>query len=136
LSCEDEVVNLLTKIRGHIQRNSDPEDSMNVRQNAQVIVNAERYYRAMITAGPTSWNIRDRHMVHTENLMEFHGAAKAIIWEHNTHIGDARATDMCDDGTVNVGQIINEEHKGGVFCRLWFLQGTVIAGREWGMLCR
>jgi erythromycin esterase-like protein len=56
-------------------RNSDPEESMNVRQNAQVIVNAERYYRAMITAGPTSWNIRDRHMVHTlENLMEFHGA--------------------------------------------------------------
>jgi erythromycin esterase-like protein len=45
----------------------------------------------MITAGPTSWNIRDRHMVHTlENLMEFHGAdAKGIIWEHNTHIGDA-----------------------------------------------
>jgi erythromycin esterase-like protein len=67
----------------------------------------------MITAGPTSWNIRDRHMVHTlENLMEFHGEdAKGIIWEHNTHIGDARATDMCDDGTVNVGQIINEEHK-------------------------
>jgi erythromycin esterase-like protein len=58
-------VNLLTKIRGHIPtRNEDPEDSMNVRQNAQVIVNAERYYRAMIT-GPTSWNIRDRHMVHT-----------------------------------------------------------------------
>jgi erythromycin esterase-like protein len=46
---------------------------MNVRQNAQVIVNAERYYRAMITAGPTSWNIRDRHMVHTLDLMEFHG---------------------------------------------------------------
>jgi erythromycin esterase-like protein len=89
---------------------------MNVRQ-MQVIVNAERYYRAMITAGPTSWNIRDRHMVHTlENLMEFHGAgAKAIIWEHNTHIGDARATDMCDDGTVNVGQIINEEHRRRCF---------------------
>jgi erythromycin esterase-like protein len=80
----------------------------------------------MITAGSTSWNIRDRHMVHTlENLMEFHGAdAKGIIWEHNTHIGDARATDMCDDGTVNVGQIINEAQTGGgVFCRLWFLQG-------------
>jgi erythromycin esterase-like protein len=75
LSCEDEVVNLLTKkIRG-IFRVIAIQKSMNVRQNAQVIVNAERYYRAMITAGPTSWNIRDRHMVHTlENLMEFHGA--------------------------------------------------------------
>jgi erythromycin esterase-like protein len=106
---------------------------MNVRQNAQVIVTAERYYRAMITAGPTSWNIRDRHMVHTlENLMEFHGAdAKGIIWEHNTHIGDARATDMCDDGTVNVGQIINEEHKPEeVFSGFGSYKGTVIA--EWG----
>jgi erythromycin esterase len=75
-SCEDEVVNLLTKIRRHIPaHNGDPEDIMNVRQNAQVIVNAERYYRAMIAAGPKSWNIRDRHMVNTlENLMEFHGA--------------------------------------------------------------
>jgi erythromycin esterase-like protein len=68
---------------------------MNVRQNAQVIVNAERYYRAMITAGPTSWNIRDRHMVHTlENLMEFHGAgAKAIIWEH--YILEMRELRIC-----------------------------------------
>jgi erythromycin esterase-like protein len=70
LSCEDEVVNLLTKIRGHIPtRNSDPEDSMNVRQNAQVIVTAERYYRAMITAGPTSWN-RPPWFIISENLME------------------------------------------------------------------
>jgi erythromycin esterase-like protein len=98
---------------------------MNVRQNAQVIVTAERYYRAMITTGPTSWNIRDRHMVHTlENLMEFHGAVLKQLSGNNTHIGDARATDMCDDGTVNVGQIINEEHKPEeFFCRLWFLQG-------------
>jgi erythromycin esterase-like protein len=55
-------------------------------------------------------------MVHTlENLMEFHGAVLKVIWEHNTHIGDARATDMCDDGTVNVGQIINEEHRRRCF---------------------
>jgi erythromycin esterase-like protein len=92
-----------------------------------VIVTAERYYRAMI-AGPTSWNIRDRHGSY---FRKSNGSdAKGIIWEHNTHIGDARATDMCDDGTVNVGQIINEEHKPEE-CRLWFLQGD-IAGREWG----
>jgi erythromycin esterase len=137
LSCEDEVVNLLTKIRGYIPTcNSDPEESMNVRQNAQVIVNAERYYRAMILPGPTSWNIRDRHMVHTlENLMEFHGPdAKGIIWEHNTHIGDARATDMRDDGTVNVGQVINEEHKPEEVFSIGFgsYKGTVIAASEWG----
>jgi erythromycin esterase-like protein len=111
---------------------------MNVRQNAQVIVNAERYYRAMITAGPTSWNIRDRHMVHTlENLMEFHGAdAKGIIWEHNTHIGDARATDMCDDGTVNVGKSLTKStNRRRCFLAL-VPTGTVIAGRSGGMLCR
>ncbi|MEZ7506871.1 erythromycin esterase family protein [Flavobacterium sp. Arc2] len=137
LSCEDEVVNLLTKIRREIATYSgDPEDAMNIKQNAEVIVNAERYYRAMVTAGPKSWNIRDRHMVHTlENLMEFYGAgAKGIIWEHNTHIGDARATDMVNDGTVNVGQIINEEHKPEEVFSVGFgsYQGTVIAGREWG----
>jgi erythromycin esterase-like protein len=91
----------------------------------------------MITAGPTSWNIQDRHMVHTlENLMEFHGAgAKAIIWEHNTR--RCRATDMCDDGTVNVGQIINEHKPEEVFSvGFGSTKGTVIAGREWGMLCR
>jgi erythromycin esterase-like protein len=87
LSCEDEVVNLLTKIRGIFPRVMRSEDSMNVRQNAQVIVNAERYYRAMITTGPTSWNIRDRHMVHTlENLMEFHGAVLKQLSGNNTHI--------------------------------------------------
>jgi erythromycin esterase-like protein len=59
---------------------------MNVRQNAQVIVTAERYYRAMITAGSTSWNIRDRHMVHTLENRNFMVHAKGIIWEHNTHI--------------------------------------------------
>jgi erythromycin esterase-like protein len=58
-------------------------------------------------------------------------SAKGIIWEHNTHIGDARATDMCDDGTVNVGQIINEEHKPEVFSvGFGSYKGTVIAGRS------
>jgi erythromycin esterase-like protein len=78
-------------------------------------------------------------MVHTlENLMEFHGAdAKAIIWEHNTHIGDARATDMCDDGTVNVGQIINEEHKPEVFSEaLVPTRGRLLLDVSGGMLCR
>jgi erythromycin esterase-like protein len=136
-SCEDEVVNLLTKIRRHIPtQDGDAEGAMNVKQNAQVIVNAERYYRAMVSSGPKSWNIRDRHMVQTlENLIQFHGSnAKGIIWEHNTHIGDARATDMAEDGTINVGQIINEEHKPGEVFSVGFgsYQGTVIAGRDWG----
>jgi erythromycin esterase-like protein len=137
MSCEDEVVDLLTKMRRHVSNhNGDPEAIMNAKQNAQVIVNAERYYRGMISAGSKSWNIRDRHMVHTlENLMQFHGAnAKGIIWEHNTHIGDARATDMAREGSINVGQIINEDHKPEEVFSVGFgsYQGSVIAGREWG----
>ncbi|MGO4822746.1 MULTISPECIES: erythromycin esterase family protein [unclassified Flavobacterium] len=137
LSCEDEVIDLLTKIKRRMSTYiGDPETLMNVEQNAKVIVNAERYYRAMLAAGNKSWNIRDRHMVDTlNNLMQFHGAhAKGIIWEHNTHIGDARATDMVDEGIENLGQILNEEHADDEVFSIGFgsFQGSVIAGREWG----
>ena len=71
----------------------------------------------MVRGGPESWNIRDRHMTETlERLMRHHGPdAKAIVWEHNTHIGDARSTDMADEGMVNVGQLVRERHarRGG-----------------------
>jgi erythromycin esterase len=139
--CEDEVVDLLTQIRKKmISYNTDPEAVMSMEQNAQTIVNAERYYRAMVHPGPDSWNIRDRHMVDTlDRLMKFHGEkAKGIIWEHNTHIGDARATDMIREGTVNVGQLINEHHEqDGVFSiGFGSYKGTVIAGSEWGDVMR
>jgi len=134
--CENEVVELLAKIRLKAPSyNTDPEAVMSVEQNAQVIVNAERYYRAMIKGSADSWNIRDRHMVYTlNNLMKYYGPkAKGIIWEHNTHIGDARATDMAAEGMINVGQIINQQHKEDVYSvGFGSYQGTVIAGREWG----
>lgn len=137
VSCEDEVIDLLVEIRKKIiQYDSDPEAVLSTEQNANIIVNAERYYRTMVKAGPESWNIRDTHMVDTLNrLMKFHGTdAKAIVWEHNTHIGDARATDMADEGTINVGQLVREQHsKEGVFVvGFGSYKGTVIAGREWG----
>jgi erythromycin esterase len=135
--CEDDVVNLLTQIRRKMTSyDMDPEGAMNAEQNAHILVEAEKYYRTMIHAGPDSWNIRDRHMVATLNrLMQFHGPkAKAIVWEHNTHIGDARATDMADEGMTNVGQLVNEEHhKQGVFSvGFGSYLGTVIAGSGWG----
>jgi erythromycin esterase-like protein len=89
----------------------------------------------MVQGGPASWNIRDRHMVETlEQLMRHHGPkAKAIIWEHNTHIGDARYTDMADDGMVNVGQLVREGHAGEGVVLIGFgsYRGSVIAGSEW-----
>ncbi len=139
--CEKAVVDLLTQVRKNMPSyNTDPEAVMSAEQNALVIVNAERYYRAMVRPGPDSWNIRDNHMVDTLNrLVKFHGhEAKAIVWEHNTHIGDARATDMVREGSVNVGQLLNEQHKkDGVFAvGFGSYKGTVIAGREWGDIMR
>lgn len=135
--CENEVIDLLLQIRKNmLSYNTDPEAVMSAEQNAHVIVNAEQYYRAMIQPGPESWNLRDYHMVNTLNrLMTFHGKeAKAIIWEHNTHIGDARATDMFRQDMVNVGQLVREQHdKDGVFAvGFGSYKGSVMAGEEWG----
>ena len=97
-SCEDEVIALLAELRRSAR--AYPQDGreahFNAEQNALVVKNAEHYYRTMVQGGPESWNIRDRHMTETlERLMKHHGpGAKAIVWEHNTHIGDARFTDM------------------------------------------
>ena len=135
--CEKAVVRLLAEIRKNIEHyNSDYENVLSTEQNAHIAVNAEKYYRAMIKGGPESWNIRDRHMVATLNrLMNFHGkAAKVIVWEHNTHIGDARATDMASEGMVNVGQLVTEKfsNEGVVLVGFGSYQGSVIAGRDWG----
>lgn len=136
-TCEDEVVALLQEVR---RRTSEyPADGRETHfaaeQNALVLKNAEAYYRAMVRGGPESWNIRDRHMTETlERLMRHHGpAAKAIVWEHNTHIGDARFTDMAEQGEVNVGQLVRERHgdEGVVLVGFGSYQGSVIAGREW-----
>lgn len=136
-SCEDEVVELLQKVREKAPTyNSDPESSLNVEQNALTAVNAERYYRTMIGGGPLSWNIRDEHMTETlVRLLDFHGPqSKAIIWEHNTHIGDARATSMKENGLLNVGQLTREKWGEANVVSVGFgsYKGTVLASNEWG----
>jgi erythromycin esterase-like protein len=136
-SCEDEVVALLKALRGKEPRYRDDgrEEYFAAEQNALVVEGAEAYYRAMVRGGPASWNIRDRHMTDTlERLMHHHGPdAKGIVWEHNTHIGDARATDMADDGMVNVGQLVRERRAGEGVVLVGFgsHRGRVIAGGEW-----
>jgi erythromycin esterase-like protein len=99
-------------------------------------VNAEKYYRTMMDFDNESWNVRDRHMMETlDRLLTFHGEkAKGIIWEHNTHIGDARATDMHRQGMVNIGQLAREEYgeKNVYLAGFASYEGTVIAGEEWG----
>jgi erythromycin esterase-like protein len=137
-SCEDEVVALLQELRRKEPRYADDgrEEFFAAEQNALVVLNAEVYYRAMVRGGPESWNIRDRHMTETlERLMRHYGPdARAIVWEHNTHIGDARATDMADAGMFNIGQLVRERHtddEGVVLVGFGTHHGTVIAGRQW-----
>ncbi len=135
-SCEQEVLNLLVELRRRAGTHpNDREALFNAEQNALVAKNAEHYYRIMGRGDRESWNIRDRHMVETlERLMDFHGpGAKCIVWEHNTHIGDARATDMAASGMVNVGQLVREHHDRDDVVIVGFgtYQGTVIAGRAW-----
>lgn len=135
--CENEVVGMLKKIREKLPTyNTDHENVFSAEQNALVTVNAEKYYRAMIKGGPHSWNVRDRHMADTlERLLHFHGdSSKVIVWEHNTHIGDARATDMADEGMYNIGELARLEHqdKGVVLVGFGSYSGAVMAGRSWG----
>ncbi|RDC66488.1 erythromycin esterase family protein [Adhaeribacter pallidiroseus] len=135
--CENEVLEILQKISANApQFSSDREANFGAEQNALVAVNAEKYYRAMIRSGGSSWNVRDRHMMQTLNrLMTLHGPdAKAIIWEHNTHIGDARATNMARSGMVNIGQLVREEHgrENAFLVGFGSYWGTAMAGRQWG----
>lgn len=147
--CADDVVTLLTRLRERApSSDSDPSGSgdqserLDARQNAEVAAGAERYYRSMLTGGAESWNVRDVHMADSlDRLLEFHGAdARAVVWAHNTHVGDARATDMAAAGMVNLGQLARERHgategddTAGVFV-LGFAggHGEVIAGPMWG----
>ncbi|TVY10251.1 erythromycin esterase family protein [Paenibacillus cremeus] len=136
--CTDEVVALLTKLRTDRGRVEDPQEAaLDAEINGLVTLHAEQYYRAMITADAESWNIRDRHMVEAlQRIAAFYGpGAKAVVWEHNTHIGDARSTDMLEDGMVNVGQLLREQSDPGEVFAIGFgtHRGTVMAASRWGV---
>lgn len=136
-NCADELASLLQGVQNKVTSGSiQNEDALNALQNVMVAVNGERYYRAAARSSITSWNIRDKHMTETINrLLEHHGPdTKIIIWEHNTHVGDARATDMANVGMVNVGQLVREQHGENTtyIIGLGTYSGTVIAAQSWG----
>lgn len=135
--CQTEVLQLLKEIQHKITSyNSDMENVFSVGQNSNIVANAEQYYRAMIRGGPHSWNIRDRHMHETLiQLLHFHGKnSKAIVWAHNTHVGDARATDMIREGMYNIGELarIQLQEKGVFLVGFGSFEGTVTAAHRWG----
>jgi erythromycin esterase-like protein len=140
-SCEQAVVDLLRHLcenRGRPEDGEDPEARFSAEQNAAVVVDAERYYRSMIEGSAASWNVRDVHMTDTLDRLLAHTGGKAVVWEHNTHIGDARATDMASAGEVNVGQLLRERHGADDVVLVGFggHRGRVIAGDQWGAQMR
>ena len=136
-SCQKEVLQLLQEMSGRMPKyEHDGEAAFSAEQNALVAVNAEQYYRVMMNPGPDSWNVRDKHMMDTlDRLLKHHGKeSKAIVWEHNTHIGDARATDMANSGLYNIGQLAREKYGEESVRLVGFgsYEGSVIAGDAWG----
>ena len=134
--CQDDVVamlmTLLSKRLAYTEH--DGARFMDAVQNARLVANAERYYRSMYVGYSESWNLRDQHMFDTlQALMVFGGeTAKAVVWEHNSHIGDASATDMVARGQLNVGQLCREVYgKDAYLIGFGTHSGTVAAASDW-----
>jgi erythromycin esterase-like protein len=135
--CEREVMGVLRSLlENRITRDhEDPESHFDAEMNARAAVDAERYYKAMVRGDGESWNVRDTHMMDTLDLLMEHAGpgAKGIVWAHNTHIGDASATDMFEAGMTNIGQLCRERHPGETYLvGFGSYEGGVIAGDSWG----
>ena len=135
-SCEDAVVSVLTDLRTRQQAYAehDGERFLDAVQNAQLVTNAERYYRIMYHGSRASWNLRDQHMFDTlANLLRFHGpGSKGIVWAHNSHIGDSAATEMSSRGEFNLGHLCKERFGQGAYAIGFGTHtGTVAAASDW-----
>ena len=135
--CEEDVIATLQDLLSKRMEYSlaDGEQFFNAEQNARLVKNAERYYRTMYYAENNSWNQRDNHMFETlQSVLAHRGPdSKAVIWEHNSHIGDARATQMSARGELNIGQLARQEYGDDAYLIGFGTDhGTVAAASEWG----
>jgi erythromycin esterase-like protein len=140
--CEDKVVEVLMELRERSaelqQRDRDgrlaPDAHFYAEMNAKLAVDAERYYRAMYQGRASSWDLRDTHMADTLDAIREHvGGAGVVVWAHNSHLGDARATSMgWDHGELNLGQLMRQRHGDDVrIVGFTTHAGTVTAAHEW-----
>ena len=135
-SCEDEVARMLQDLlaRRFERLRADDEGLFDAIQNARLVADAESYYRIMYYGSHESWNLRDRHMFGTlTTLLDFHGPdSKAVVWAHNSHVGDASATEMSARGELNIGQLCRR-HFGPSAYLVGFGtdHGTVAAASHW-----
>lgn len=111
----------------------DPDEFFFAEQNARLVPNAERYYRTVFASRTESWNLRDRHMADTLALLREHlPEARIVVWAHNSHLGDARATEMSRQGEINLGQLAREQFDTEVFSiGFTTYTGEVTAASEW-----
>lgn len=142
-TCEDAVINELVELRlreaVYLQRDGRvaADEFFCAEQNAFVIKNAEQYYRTMFRGEVSSWNMRDRHMMETlvalvAHLEQFSKPAKVVVWAHNSHLGNARATQMGERGEFNLGQLARERYgHQAVLIGFTTHSGTVTAASEW-----
>jgi erythromycin esterase-like protein len=147
-TCEDAVVQQLSELRRRAPElvragdGGDPEeaadDYFSAEMNARLVLNAERYYRAMFRGRHASWNLRDTHMADTLDALVAHlrgqgRAGKVVVWAHNSHLGDARATELGAAGELNLGQLARERHgDDAVLVGFTTHDGHVTAAHDWG----
>ena len=144
-TCEQEVIDQLIDLQRHTLEYARrdgwlaEDDVFYAEQNAKTVKDAAEYYRSMFSGRVLSWNLRDRHMAETLDAVQGHLSrqlghpARIVVWEHNSHVGDARATEIGTQGELNVGQLVRERHLGD--CRLigfTTYTGTVTAADDWG----
>ncbi len=142
-SCEDAVVAQLLDLRHAAAEYATrdgrlaPDDLFFTQMNARLVKNAEQYYRTMFQGHVESWNLRDRHMAGTLDALRSHltrnsHPPRIVLWAHNSHLGDARATEMGDGGELNVGQLVRERHRGeAMLVGFTTHAGTVTAASDW-----
>ena len=141
-SCKDEAMAALLELQHRSA--ADPrrdriraEELFDAVQNARVVMNAETYYRKMFLAEESTWNLRDRHMTETldaliEHLDRQGGRTKVVVWAHNSHLGDAQATEMAERGEINVGQLVRKRYGcDAVLVGFTTHHGTVTAASDW-----
>ncbi len=135
-----ELVELRRRAADYIRRDGAAADDeyFFAEQNAALVADAEEYYRTMFGDAAASWNLRDRHMADTLDQLMTHldrsnGSGRVVVWEHNSHIGDARSTQMAQRGELNLGQLVRERHpRDAVLVGFTTHGGTVTAASAWG----
>ncbi|RDI42061.1 erythromycin esterase family protein [Aquicella lusitana] len=141
--CQKEAIEQIIELQHHAfdyvkqDELSAADEFFYASQNARLIKNAETYYRTMFEGHVASWNVRDQHMAETLTVLadhlenRFNKPAKIIVWAHNSHIGDARATEMGEQGEMNLGQFVREQHLEVYSIGFSTYEGFVTAASDW-----